>query len=240
MNISEQLKKELAYSDLPLGTIIAWYPRLFHKTIGNTVTPSNKVKLTDQWAKCDGRDLSLYDGTVPDSDYFSAPVHNTSPLIDGDYSCTPNLSDDRLLLGNFAIGTTPLGAGGNGNNTITVTVANLPPHMHGPGTINVPLSSGVLTNVESPAHTHIYGDGWSTWDSIAPGPYLSGAAGYDGGGASMNVYNVNRTSNSSPHQHPVVIPSSAFAGQTSDGGFVNNSINILPRHLKVIFLQKVL
>ena len=240
MNTTEAIKRETVNFSLPVGTIVAWFPRLFHESTPNTVDTTNRISLSDDWAKCDGRDLSLYDGSISDPDYVNNPVHSDSYLINGNFKRVPNISDDRFIMGNFNIGLSPLG--GNGNNEVVLTSANLPPHVHAPGTLNVPLSAGVITGNDSPDHTHIYGDGWTTWDNIAPGAFLTGAAGYQGGGATMNVYNVQRTTLTSGitrHQHPVSIPSSAFSGATADGGFPNSAVNILPSYLKAIYIMKV-
>ena len=235
MNTTEAIKRETVNFSLPVGTIVAWFPRLFHESTPNTVDTTNRISLSDDWAKCDGRDLSLYDGSISDPDYVNNPVHSDSYLINGNFKRVPNISDDRFIMGNFNIGLSPLG--GNGNNEVVLTSANLPPHVHAPGTLNVPSSSNVFTLQETPPHTHTFND---IYFSEAFGPW--GSAGWPGSGASdgdNGPYFTGNTTASSPHTHKVVIPSIAFAGATADGGFPNSAVNILPSYLKAIYIMKV-
>ena len=233
MNTTEAIKRETVNFSLPVGTIVAWFPRLFHESTPNTIDTTNRISLSDDWAKCDGRDLTVYDGSVSDPDYVNNPVHNDSYLINGNFKRVPNISDDRFIMGNFNIGLSPLG--GNGNNEVVLTSANLPPHVHAPGTLNIPSSSDVFTLQENPAHSHTFSD-------IYFSEILGGNYGWPGSHSSDSdngpLYTSNATATSA-HTHKVIIPSSAFAGATADGGFANSAVNILPSYLKAIYIMKV-
>ena len=229
MNTTEAIKRETVNFSLPVGTIVAWFPRLFHESTPNTIDTTNRISLSDDWAKCDGRDLSLYDGSISDPDYVNNPVHNDSYLINGDFKKVPNLTDDRFIMGNSTFALSPLG--GNSNNEIVITSANLPPHVHAPGTLNVPLSAGVITGDDSPDHTHGYRY-WDPYNMTRRGESTDYVPPWTGGV-------VQTGGASTKHQHPISIPSSAFAGATADGGFANSAVNILPSYLKAIYIMKV-
>lgn len=228
MNTVEVTKREVVNSGVLIGSIIAWFPRLFHESTPNTVDTQNRIKLSDDWAICDGRDLSTYNGSISDSDYINNPIHNDSPLIVGLYKKVPDLSDDRLIMGNGTFGLNPLG--GNNNNEITISSANLPLHTHGAGTLQVPLISGVSTGMTDVGHSH--GILHST-NNIISGGNLAGTATYDGPNGNGTQHVILN------HSHSIVIPSGSFAGNTDNGGFVNSAVNILPKYLKVIYIMKV-
>ncbi len=233
MNTVEAVKKEVSITgQIPIGSIIAWFPRLFHETTPNTVDTDNRVYLTEDWAKCDGRRLSDYDGSLSDSDYQYNPKHSDSPLINGSFNRVPNLTDDRFLIGNFTIGVIPLGAGGNGDNSITIAEANLPPHIHGKGTIHIPANPALKTGDDAPDHAHTA----NVWDNGAGGPdnyfhHSDPNNGYFG-----KAWTDGATTR---HQHTFSVATEYFAGSTDNGGFTNNSINILPKYLKCIYIMRV-
>jgi hypothetical protein len=211
----------------PVGSIIAWHPRLFSGPGNTGVDTSDRVALSESWEYEDGSIVAAAD----------------SPLKNGPYQRKPDITDNRFLMGgssttflgdNYVYGGSnhagpPVSNSNNGNNSITISTVNLPPHVHGPGTLNIPSKT---TSDQSASHTHpVHG---------AVGPYGPHACIFPFDGAwpapdrTLGTYNA-----SNGHTHSFSITSAEFSGNTSDGGFLNNSISVLPKYLIVKYIMRV-
>lgn len=218
---------------LPVGSIIAWHPRLFSSTGNTGISPVDAINLSGSWTICDGKNLPGYGIT-------------DSPLVSGAYQHIPDLTDDRFLLGgqsnttyflgdSFSYGGAnhagpPVTNSNNGDNTITIESTNLPLHTHGVGTINVP---SVLSSIESVSHTHSYFyDGFGGIGTSA------------GGGTPMELvppyYDSPTTLDETVmHTHSVAVPTSSFSGETDNGAFAQNSISIMPKYLSTKYIMRI-
>jgi hypothetical protein len=218
-------------SEVPIGTIVAWHPRLFSGPNNSGVGTSDRIQLPSNWVLCDGRDLS------------ANPLTKDSPLIDAGFKRVPDITDNRFLMGgssttflgnNYVYGGAnhagpPISNSNNGNNSITISTANLPPHVHGPGTLNIPSKT---TSDQSANHTHgmpAYVGFQGDRSDISDPARLKGFEPW-----STITYGV-----SNGHTHSFSITSAEFSGNTSDGGFLNNSISVLPKYLIVKYIMRV-
>jgi len=92
----------------PLGAILAWAPGYFAAAGNGGGWTDVTITLSDSWKECDGSALSAED----------------SPEFGGASHYLPDLTDDRFLMGDTAVG------GTGGANSITIASANLPTHTH--------------------------------------------------------------------------------------------------------------
>ena len=121
-------------SQIPVGSIMPIASNL----TGSYSIPSSGTVDSLGWMYCDGSAI---------------PSGNT---LSGN---TPNLTDDRFLMGSSSPGTT------GGANSITLTTAQLPSHTHGAGSY----ATNTGTSVASSSHTHGVG-------SLNPKLYITGTA----------------------------------------------------------------
>jgi hypothetical protein len=215
-------------SEVPIGTIVAWHPRLFSGPNNSGVGTSDRIQLPSNWVLCDGRDLS------------ANPLTKDSPLIDAGFKRVPDATDNRFLMGgssttflgnNYVYGGAnhagpPVGNDNNGNNSITISTSSLPSHTHGPGSLSF-FSSGLTTGGDH-GHYRNYGSALYSQTSgrrFALSTTISAIeeAGMFGGG----------------HSHSINIFTSSSSGSTSDGGFMNQPISVLPKYLIVKYIMRV-
>lgn len=214
----------------PIGVILAWHPRLFSGAGNVGVDSSDRTSLPDNYRLCDGSDITS----------------TGSPLVNGGFNRLPELTDNRFLMGginntllgdNFVYGGAnhagpPLTNGNNGNNSISISTNFLPPHTHGPGTLD--LTGGFTTGSTNLAHTHSVTLEARNAETGNVGNYL--------GTAPFGFPAVYGTSWSlGLHSHTLSVGSGglSFSGATDNGGFFNKALSVLPKYLTVKFIMRI-
>lgn len=195
-------KRQSVSGGVPTGTIVAWLPGFFadssngtftsnHTTEGdiNTVTLANSLLNTDGWYVCNGAERN-----TSGSDYF-----------DSANRYLPNLTDDRMLMGDTTAGS----IGGSNSQTHNHSM----PHTHEGG-------SHSLSVNEMPAHDH-------TSEFVIKGTDL--AAGYqcltsDPSGSAEYV-DTDETGSGATHSHGTTVSQSAAS--TSSNSAMDNRPNFL-------------
>lgn len=141
----------------------------------------------------------------------------------GDGATTFNLPDlaGRMPLGadvNHALGSV------GGAETRTLSIANLPPHVH---TMNH--NHGILTTAAGGNHTHQHS--WRE-DANSFGPQNNIAA---AGGTGGNVVDKQSADTAGSHTHQVTVPN--FTGSTGSVGS-GQPLNVMPPYTAVTFIIK--
>lgn len=217
--------RDLAYEVAPpIGSIIAWHPRLFNAAGNVGVDSADRITLGACYEYADGSIITAQD----------------SPLKNGAYERKPDLTDNRFLMGGLStigfLGDIDIVYGGtnhagppvlhdnNGDNSLTISNPSLPTHVHNPGTLYV----SAYTGDDTPDHVHSY----FSW-------YVYNVHGGNGGDPTPGGVTYNTGGASARHIHYFSIASNQFGGATDDGGFPNNAINILPKYLLVKYIMRV-
>lgn len=214
---------------VPVGTILAWLPRLFSGPGNTGIDTSDRVTLPNNFVFTDGQDISV--------------SHPDSPLINGSYTRVADITDNRFLMGGLSTigylgdidivygGTNhagpPTGHSNNGDNSLTIDITALPVHNHEPGSLGY---AGAQTGTDSVNHTHDY--------QTASGGFHQG-----GGLFTLEAPIVATTSGiSNAHTHAYYVPNYGMNGATGDGagyGLASAAINVLPKYLLVKFIVRV-
>lgn len=214
----------------PIGSIIAWHPRLFSGAANSGIGTSDRIQLAANWCLCDGRDLS------------ANPLTKDSPLIDAGFRHVPDVTDNRFLMGglstsflgdNYVYGGTnhagpPVANDNNGDNSVTISTNSLPAHVHDSGNLSI---SGTGTTSSNGSHTHTYNE-----------PYYNSQGldrGGDDAGLEVNITSDQSTGSAGAHTHTLDVSISTFSGNTGNGAFPNTEVNVLPKYVLVKFIMRV-
>ena len=212
----------------PIGSIIAWHPRLFSGAANSGIGTSDRIQLPANWCLCDGRDLS------------ANPLTKDSPLIDAGFKRVPDITDNRFLMGglstsflgdNYVYGGTnhagpPATNDNNGDNSITISTVSLPPHTHGVGSYSL---SGTVTTNTTGSHSHRY-----------TAPFDSQNA--DSGGTGLTGLGRDEYASTVPagsHSHTLDTSLASIVGSSADGSFSNTAVSVIPKYLLTKFIMRV-
>lgn len=209
---------------LPIGSIIAFHPRLFSSSGNVGVDVADLTTLGDNYKLCDGSDISS----------------TGSPLVNGSFRHLPDLTDNRFIMGgistsflgdNFVYGGAnhagpPATNDNNGDNSLTVSTSSLPPHIHGPGTYTV---SGSGSTTSDGSHSHSFTAAFENGQNADNG----------GSGVSSALNSGSSTSPAGVHSHSISFSGGSVAGSSDDGSFLNNPISIIPKYLIVKYIMRI-
>jgi hypothetical protein len=221
--LSDKLHRPIEIG-IPIGTILAFHPRLFSASGNSGVDPADQTTLGTNYRLCDGSDITS----------------TGSPLINGAYSYLPDLTDNRFLMGgintpflgdNFVYGGSnhsgpPTSNDNNGDNSITVGNDSLPPHIHNAGTFSV---SGSGSTSSDGSHSHGFTAAFENGQNADNG----------GSGVSSALNSGSSTSPAGIHSHTISFSGGSVTGDTGDGAFLNNPISIIPKYLLVKYIMRI-
>lgn len=189
---------------VPIGAVITWPV--------STTTPDSNI-----WLECNGQSLSR--------STYSSLFAAIGTTYGADDSLTFKVPDFRghVLMG-LSTGRSVATAYGNANNTITLSVSQLPTHDH------------TLTNLSTTSSgTHLHDGGGGNFKimlSSSASPVSSGSlrihAPYTG--SSRTLLGVGTTNTAGAHQH-------TLTGSTDNSG-LGNSVNVEPRNYQVRYFIK--
>lgn len=194
---------------VPLGSVVA-IPPLFSATNNGGVASEPPGIPASGVVNDEG--FQRYDGAVIPS--------GANPDLVGKF--TPNLSDDRFMMGAIGITTSPVSTDtgvNKGDNTVALTVDQIAPHDHGGATASASVSLNVT------------GGSLSTNSGGAPsfgaGSFILATDLPDNIPRALNLQLIGLNVTQSPHSHAI----------PSDG--LGQAFDIRPKWMKVIYLGRV-
>lgn len=216
----------------PIGSIIAWHPRLFSGAANSGIGTSDRIQLPANWCLCDGRDLS------------ANPLMKDSPLIDAGFKRVPDITDNRFLMGglstsflgdNYVYGGVnhagpPATNDNNGDNSITISTVSLPPHTHEAGSFGITASG---TAASSGSHSHSTESPTRVGFADSDGDDQIFCHFFDGNNRGFS------SSTAGDHTHSVIVTGTVSGGNSGNGSFANTAVSVLPKYLLTKFIMRV-
>lgn len=212
-----QINAILSGGNVPVGAILAFAGGYFTASnnggswtdvLGNTVANVNTYLSGTGFVACDGTELN----------------EPSSPIFNGAGRYLPNLTNSRFIQGSTSAG------GIGGQNSTTLTSANLPTHEH---TINHTHNSTSFasggTNVSLDHQHYVWGQnstGNNGMQQEVGNNYYSTTSGVIGANPGLN------------HVHGTTVGFS-LSGTSGNGGFANTAIENRPLYLNVIYIMRV-
>jgi hypothetical protein len=193
---------------VPIGSIISRLPGYFTNG-SNAGYSAIAIDLPSSWKVCDG-------SVCADAD---------SPIFNGAGRYLPNLTDNRFLMGS----TVALAGliGGNANNQVSLSEANLPAHTH---TITHTHTFSGSTGGHSVSHTH----GVLKHYGNASNP------GYVSGGETINTGAYDQTAGASADHTHTYSGTTAGSSAANSGSVGSGSVfSILPKYLTATYIIRI-
>ena len=202
----------------PIGTIVAYMPGYFTNG-ANAGFTAVALSIPENWKVCDG----------------SLCNDPNSLIFNGAGRYLPNLTDSRFIMGSTVVLAGLLG--GNVNNQVNLSEANLPAHTH---TMNHTHTFSGTTSNDSPDHTHNQGGG-DTYSHLAQfGEYSRAATGSAGsGGAYSRALGYITSGASARHTHTYSGTTSAASAANTGSIGSGTAFSILPKYLTAAYIIRI-